>query len=443
MTIKDHLVLDQLGEALQNDLCIANPFYRRIVTFADTFMLEYRTLPNHGDWQMWLEQLEKGMIQDGTREALGRIQATDTSTFTPAFFAEQALGSLQKTAVMVARSRLNEIPDVTLDAFVTLAHKVDQIRAGGVQGLARLDDISTWGSPLRLEDIIPTGLPKLDEMIGGWGKELWIMFADSGVGKSMLLQNFLANVAQKGRRCLHVTLELGLRPQIHRYYRQLSQMSRSEFKTQNDEMRRRLRHWFKFTTGSGGEILLLEYPAFSLTPEDLKRTIERLIRTVGDIDVLALDYLDLLTLPQQVSARRGYEDLGRITHEVRGLCPRFDMTVLTASQAVRRPERADRLSLKDMGDSYQKVRGADGILSLVQTDEEEETHQGRLGVLKVRDSGGRGLEVPLYINRELATIQDLDHPNTVHLMKRLGHLPKAPTATLVNAATGEVGGAVK
>ncbi|KKL47505.1 hypothetical protein LCGC14_2334890, partial [marine sediment metagenome] len=215
MTIKDHLVLDQLGEALQNDLCIANPFYRRIVTFADTFMLEYRTLPNHGDWQMWLEQLEKGMIQDGTREALGRIQATDTSTFTPAFFAEQALGSLQKTAVMVARSRLNEIPDVTLDAFVTLAHKVDQIRAGGVQGLARLDDISTWGSPLRLEDIIPTGLPKLDEMIGGWGKELWIMFADSGVGKSMLLQNFLANVAQKGRRCLHVTLELGLRPQIH------------------------------------------------------------------------------------------------------------------------------------------------------------------------------------------------------------------------------------
>ena len=108
MAIRDSTVLDQLGEALQNDLCIANPFYRRIVTFADTFMLEYRTLPNHGDWQMWLEQLEKGMIQDGTREALGRIQATDTSTFTPAFFAEQALGSLQQTAVMVARSRRNE-----------------------------------------------------------------------------------------------------------------------------------------------------------------------------------------------------------------------------------------------------------------------------------------------------------------------------------------------
>ncbi|KKL52941.1 hypothetical protein LCGC14_2280470, partial [marine sediment metagenome] len=37
---------------------------------------------------------------------------------------------------------------------------------------------------------------------------------------------------------------------------------------------------------------------------------------------------------------------------------------------------------------------------------------------------GRGQEIPLYINRELAMIQELDHPNTVQLMQRLGHMPK-------------------
>jgi len=45
--------------------------------------------------------------------------------------------------------------------------------------------------------------------------------------------------------------------------------------------------------------------------------------------------------------------------------------------------------------------------------------------LKARDSGGRGAEIGLYINRELAVIAELAHPNTVELMRRLGHLPTA------------------
>ncbi len=418
--IRDHTVLDQLGEALRSDLVIANAFYRRIVGFADTFLLDHRKLPASGDWDMWLQSLDTGLIQDGTREALSRLLAIDLGAFTPAYFAPQALEQLQQAAVLVARGRLNDAPTVTIDSFVELARQVDSVRASGLQGLARLSDIDTWAQPLREEDLIPTGYPTLDRSIGGWGKELWIMFADSGVGKSMFLQNCLANAAQKGKRCLHVTLELGLRPQIHRYYRQIAQVTRAEFYTANDKMKQSLAHWMKFATG---EIFLLEFPAYSLTPDELKRTIERLARTVGNIDILGLDYLDLMTLPAQSSAGRGYEDLGRLTHETRALCPAFDMSVLSASQSIRRPEKADRLTMKDMGDSYQKVRGTDGLIYLVQTPEEEEMYQGRLGILKARDSGGRGQEVPLYINRELAIIQELDHPNTVHLMKRLGHLP--------------------
>jgi len=425
MAIRDRTVLDQMAEALRSDLVVANPFYRRLATFADDFVLLHRALPGPGDWELWLQTLNAGMERDGTREALGRLMAVDLSAYTPAYFAPQALGQLQLAAVQVARARLNALPDVPVEAFGALARQIEQIRVGSIQGLARLADLDTWAHPQREGDWVPTGFPTLDRMITGWGKELWIMFADTGMGKSMLLQNCLANVARAGKRGLHITLELGVRPQIHRYYHQLAQASRAEFVLRTDEMKRRLEHWFRLAQG---EIFLLEFPAYGLDPDTLKRTIERLARVIGDIDVLALDYLDLLTLPRGTRAGRGYEDLGRITHELRSLCSAFDMTVLTASQAVRRPEKADRLSVRDMGDSYNKVRGADGLLSLVQTTAEEETHQGRLGVLKVRDSGGRGTEVPLYINRDLALIQELDHPNTVELMRRLGHLPAAAAA---------------
>jgi hypothetical protein len=419
MALRNRTVLDQLGEALRSDLVLANPFYRQIAVFADDFLLMHHKLPEAGDWDLWLQSLVEGMSRDGVKEALGRLLALDLSAFTPEYFAPAALEHLQKAAVQVARARLNEMTDVPIETFTNLAAQIEKIELGGVRGLARLADLETWCHPLRDQDLTPTGFPTLDRLIGGWGKELWIMFADSGKGKSMLLQNCLANAARTGKRGLHVSLEIGIRPQIHRYYRQLAQATQADFRTRTKEVRQAMQHWLRLAQG---EIMLLEFPAYSLDPDGLKRTVERLSRAVGDIDIVALDYLDLLTLPRHAKGRGAYEDLGRITHEVRGLCSAFDLTVLSASQSVRRPEKADRLTVRDMGDSYNKVRGADGLLSLVQTSEEEETHQGRLGVLKARDSGGRGTEVPLYINQELAIIQELDHPNTVELMTRLGHL---------------------
>ncbi|KKN68875.1 hypothetical protein LCGC14_0446610 [marine sediment metagenome] len=423
MAIRDMGVLDELGEALRSDLVLANPYFRRIATFADDFVLQHRKLPAPGDWDMWLSSLEKG-LHDGTRENLGRLLAMDLSTFTPAYFGAEALKQLQQAAVQVARARLNEAGDVSVDTFVSLAEQVGSVQSAGIKGLAYLNDLKSWVKPAREDELLTTGYPTLDRHIGGWGNELWMMFADTGIGKSMWLQNATTNLARRGARCLHLSLELGVRPQIQRYYRAIAQAERAEFNTGIAEVTRRLKHWFRLAQG---EVILLELPAYSLEPDELKRIIERLSRSMGEIDVLTLDYLDLLTLSDRASAKHGYTDLGRITHEVRALCPAFDITVLTASQAVKRPERAGHLTTRDMGDSYQKVRGVDGLLSLNQLPEEAEVHQGRIGLLKLRDSGGRGQEIQVYVNRELAIIQELDTVNTLELRQRLGHMQPVPT----------------
>lgn len=419
--LRDQTVLDQLGEALTSDLVLANPHYRRLATFANEFLLERRKLPGAGDWQVWLEGLPEGVIRDGARDALGALWTVDVSGFDAAYFADQAIGHLRQAAAQVAQARLNAAGQVTPELLATLAARVEAVQAGALRGLARLADVDTWAVPLREDDLIPTGYPTLDRLLGGWGRELWIVFADSGVGKSMLLANFAAAVALRGKRVLHVTLELGVRPQIVRYYELIAQVARREFGGDLDAFKRRLRQWFRLAKGA---VYVLEQPAYALTPVELRRVVERAGRGVGGVDVLVLDYLDLMTVERTAAGRGRYEDLGRLTHELRSLCRTpYDLTVLTASQAVRKPAQKGRLTVRDMGDSYHKVRAADGLLSLVQTDEEEQVHQGRMGLLKVRDSGGRGTEVALYINRELSVIQELDHPNTRRLMERLGHLP--------------------
>ncbi len=429
--IKSPLVMDQLGEALRSDLVTANPFFRRIAEFADDFLSQRRKLPSTGDYEVWLLSLEEGMLRDGTKEALGRLLAIDISGYDPSFFAGQIIDDLQRAAAQTARARLNASPAADPAALAALAEKVASIKTSGLQGLARLSDIGIWANPVAEDEYVSTGFPTLNSIIRGWGKELWIAFADSKMGKSILLQNFGSNLAVRGKNVLHITLELGLRPQIHRYYRQIAEMNQAEFNSAPERLRERLSQWFRLAQGT---VYLMQLAPYSLDADGLKRLIERVNRRLADetgnpsaqVDVLVLDYLDLMTA--KVRGNRGggasaYEDLGHITHDTRGLCPIFDLTVLTVSQAVRKPAKAGRLTMQDMGDSYNKVRAADGLLSLVQTPEEAQVFQGRLGIVNARDSGGRGEEIPVYINRDLSLIQELDHPNTIQLMRRLGQLP--------------------
>lgn len=426
--LRDKLVMDQLSDALQSDLVVANSYYRAIVQFADRFMIEHGTLPGPGDWQVWIDSVEAGVLREGSLEALQRLWAVNLSGFNPAYFAEQAIGHLRTGAAQVARARVNTVVDPQPEMFEHLAEQLAAIKPSTIQGLARLNEVDVWMRSTENIELIPSGFPRLDGMIGGFGPELWIVFADSGKGKSMLLQNFATAAALRGKRVLHVTLELGLVPQIHRYYRQLAGADRADFHSDSAGVKKRLQHWFRMAQG---EIYIMEFPAYSLDPVTLQRIIERMQRHIGQIDVLVLDYLDLLSVPKGDKGRSVYEDLGRLTHMTRGYCTKFGMTVLTASQAVKKPENKERLTVRDMGDSYHKVRGADGLLSLVQTVEEYAVNEGRIGVLKVRDSGGWGAEIPVYINRDLAIIADLDHPNTRALRLRL----KDPRVTPLTALT--------
>ena len=420
--LRDQTVLDSLGEALRSDLVTADPFYRACVIFADDFFGERHKMPLEGDWDLWISSLPEGR-REGIREALGRLWGQDISGYDPGFFGEKVIEELRGVAARNAVARLNASPEsVSPEIIQTLSDTVAGIGTGNIQGLASLRDLDIW-LPLMSQDdpLLPTGFPALDRVIGGWGEELWIVFADSGVGKSMFLQNAGAHAAQKGKNVCHITLELGLRPQIHRYYREIAEADRQKFSRDPAKVKKDLQHWFRFAKGN---VHLLEFPAYSQSPEAISRILARVERQAGTLGFVIIDYLDLLSPPAGSKGRSTHEDLGRITHLIRAITQQFSVPVLTASQAVRKPQNARRLTVRDMGDSYQKIRGADGILSLMQDDDEEKLHQGRLGVLKSRESGGKGAEIPLYINRDLSLIAGLDHPNTVQLMERLGHLPK-------------------
>jgi len=420
--MRDRAVLDYLREALTSDLVVANPHYLSVARFVSDFADTHGALPKQGDYDVWLDTLATGQ-RGAVQQALGLLRQQDVSGYTLEYVASQAIGDLRSIALHNAVARLNAMQDkATPETLATLAAQVSGIEPVSIKGLAQLSDVDRWVMPDPIEDAIPTGVHALDSYIGGWRNELVFVLADSGLGKTAGLINFGMAAAFSGASVLHVTMELSTKHTLQRYYRRIAEANRQTFVQHTDQVAGRVRHWLGYAKGS---VAVLFVEPYTLGAPDLERLLSVYTRMYGPVNMLILDYLDLMLGPKE----RGISDyarLGRVSHAVRGMCVgKFHCTAISATQA--RKQRGttprERLQLADMGDSYEKVRAADIIVSLNQNEAEEEANQARYGLLKVRESSGRNAEIPVYYNMDLMLLAGLDETNTRRIMDSLGHRP--------------------
>jgi replicative DNA helicase len=272
---------------------------------------------------------------------------------------------------------------------------------------------------------IPTGIPKLDRTIGGFTQELVFVFADAGAGKTTLLINLGKAAALVGFNVLHISLELFPEPLLRRYYRCVTESDRKLLRTDIELVATRAEHWVRMAKG---KVHVLYQQAYTLTPEKLQILVEQYVQLHGPVHVIIVDYIDLMEPSATVRGKSTADQLAHTSHSLRALCPIFGACVITPTQSVRSASGAVRLRMSDVASSYGIPRAADVLLGYVQTEEEYQMNQARLALLKLRESAGKGTEIPLYVNQDLMMIADLDHPNTVRVMKMLGHIPGAPAA---------------
>ncbi len=415
-------VVDTLGEALSSDLVVANPHYRLFAKFLVDFTREHDTLPRNGDIEVWTSTLPDTQ-RTSVLDAIGRVVIQDTNAYTPQFLAQHSIAELKTVAARTAVSRLASTAAPTPELLYELAEQVKRIEPVTIDGLADIRDVERWVMTDDQAEYITTGIRKLDEYIGGFQKqELVIEFADSGIGKTTLLCNHSHAAATQGANVLQVTLELSQARTMHRLYRRIAEADRVYFRTQQQDVITRSKHWVQYAKGN---IHVLEQRAYELDPEILRVLVDRYAQRFGRLDMLVLDYIDLLAPSKDLRGKSTADQLAQMSHRIRAIGLDYNAVILTASQAVRRANGAERLTMADMGDSYGKVRAAGILMGLVQTEQEEQVHQARLCLLKLRDSAGRGMEVPLYLNHDIMRISDLDHPDTLRVMRQLGHLPVA------------------
>lgn len=412
--LRDPASFSMLRGALTSNLAVSNPFYRQITTFAGGFWDKYRALPRSGDWEFYIATLNEPQ-KSGVEQALGEILSQPAEDWNAEYISTEVTLVLKAVATRAAVARLGTmVPEVPPDALQILADEVRSIEPVTIHGLKDMAEVARWINAAHEEEkIIHTGFVGLDRYIGGFRPELVFVLADSGVGKTTALINFGANAALRGARVLHITFELSAENTLKRYYRKVSESLPIEMRESPQLVIDRVNHWLRFSKGS---VHVLYQQPYSIGGEEYEALVDQYVQLYGELDAIILDYLDLMKLPPNVKSE--YEGLGRLSHTVRNTGLKNKAATISATQATRGSHRVRHLRLDMMGDSYRKVQAADVIIGFLQTDEEFEANQGRFALLKIRESPGRGAEIPVLVMLDLMLIADLDSLDSRRIIEK-------------------------
>jgi replicative DNA helicase len=249
-----------------------------------------------------------------------------------------------------------------------------------------LDINDRWDrlSNLNVDHKFPTVFTRANDALEGGParKELCMVVAPPGVGKSLYLVNQGVTALKQNKNVLYISLEMSEDRIGQRFDSVMSLIPQSALKTNQEGLKRRLeifKHEFP-----GGRLIIKEFPTGRANANTVRALINQLINYEEfKPDVLILDYLELLRPTTEGMAE--YQAQERIAQEIRGVAVEYNLLLWTATQTNRQGSKAEVITDVDLGDSYGKIRTCDFAISLNQQPQEFDAGEMRVFVMKSRN----------------------------------------------------------
>ena len=234
------------------------------------------------------------------------------------------------------------------------------------------------------------------ELEGGLApKELAMVVAPPGVGKSLFLANQAARSVMDGKDVLYISLEMSEDRVAQRMDSIFTRIKQAELKKGHKMLKTRLEQMQKAAPNMG-QLKIKEYPTKRLTVTGLRAYLNQL-RNYEDFtpQIIIIDYLELMTNIDNTMSE--YMAQERIAQELRGIAVEHKCLVWTATQTNRKGKEVDIITDAELADSYGKIRVCDLAFSINQKEQEFDEGKARLFVMKSRNGRARYI-VPLRID---------------------------------------------
>lgn len=263
---------------------------------------------------------------------------------------------------------------------------------------------------IKARDPITTGWKIVDDLVkGGLGNgELGVVIAPTGAGKSMALVHLGAQAILKGKTVVHYTLELSDTIVASRYDSCITGIPLKELFNKKEEI-------YDEIKDLTGKLIVKEYPTKSAKVETLFNHLEKLQQQEISVDMIIVDYGDLLRSNIKSDEKR--HQLESIYEELRGLAQEYSCPLWTASQTNRSGLNAEVITMEAISEAFNKCFVADFIFSISRTIQHKNSNGGRVFIAKNRN-GPDGIVYPIFMDTANVKIDVLPHIESFDDIKR-------------------------
>lgn len=233
---------------------------------------------------------------------------------------------------------------------------------------------------------ISTGSCLLDELMnGGWYRGKQVVFLGlPGFGKTYFQIHFAVQAAKAGHRVVYIALDNTKGEMRKRIYSCSAGIPFSDLKTiKKNEYRDKLK---ALNIGSDKFILVMGHRKRT-TMAEIQSELDRIVETIGPIDMICLDYIDVVKSSN--SKREQYQDLDEAYAEHAGWGTIYNAVMVTASQGNRGGFGKPHLDQNDMAGAFAKNNHAAYVISVNQSGSDKAVERCWLAFLKVREEQAR------------------------------------------------------
>ena len=360
-----------------------NKYFKIILQMTKEYYMKYESTPNFET----LDQIVKSEI---SQELVAKIVVDTIKQIKNAplegtlFVQEKALKFCKQQELQKAMDKAQKIINEgdfesydKVEGLVREALQVGERETGITDIFANLDTVLE-------EDFrhpIPIGIPGIDKLLkGGLAKgEIGVILAPTGVGKTTVLCKIANTAFNMGYNVLqiffednpkiiqrkHFTMWTGIEPDNLVLHKEVVMSKLTEIK---ETMK--------------NELILKKLASDSMTMNQIKNQVRKIIADGTKIDVILLDYIDCV-LPES-SAKDEWKAEGSVMRGFEGMCHELNLAGWTATQGNRSSISSEVVTTDQMGGSIKKAQVGHVIITVAKSLQQKEMNLATIAITKSR-----------------------------------------------------------
>ena len=228
---------------------------------------------------------------------------------------------------------------------------------------------------------IPIGIPGIDKLLkGGLAKgEIGVILAPTGVGKTTILTKIANTAFNLGYNVLQIFFEDNPKIVQRKHFTLWTGIAPDDLVIHKEEVMSKINEVHETMKN---ELILKKLSSDSMTMNQIKNQVRKIIADGTRIDLILLDYIDCI-LPESTS-KDEWKAEGSVMRGFESMCHELNLVGWTATQGNRSSISSDVVTTDQMGGSIKKAQVGHVIITIAKSLQQKEMNLATIAITKSR-----------------------------------------------------------